>query len=114
MKETHMPLVHTMNLMANSGNTAYGVESNGCCIFVNMLQWRHNERDGVSNHRRLDCLLNRLFWYRSKKISNLRVTRTFARGIHRWPMTSEHKEPVTRKRFPFDDVVMICPQVIGT
>ena len=25
------------------------------------LQLRHNERDGVSNHRRLDCLFNRLF-----------------------------------------------------
>ena len=25
------------------------------------IQWRHNERDGVSNHRRLDCLLIRLF-----------------------------------------------------
>ena len=31
--------------------------------------WRHNERDGVSNHRRLDCLPNRLFSRRSKKIS---------------------------------------------
>ena len=39
------------------------------------LQWRHNERDGVpSNHRRLDCLLNRLFRRRSKKTSKLRVT----------------------------------------
>ena len=25
------------------------------------LQWRHNERDGVSNHQRLDCLLSYLF-----------------------------------------------------
>ena len=25
------------------------------------LQWRHSERDGVSNHQRFDCLLNRLF-----------------------------------------------------
>ena len=25
------------------------------------LQWRHNGRDDVSNNRRLDCLLNRLF-----------------------------------------------------
>ena len=25
------------------------------------LQWCHNGRDGVSNHQRLDCLLNRLF-----------------------------------------------------
>ena len=38
------------------------------------LKWRHNERYGVSNHRRLDCLLNRLFRRRSKKTSNLRVT----------------------------------------
>ena len=38
------------------------------------LQWRHNERDGVSNHRPLDCLFNRLFRGRSKKISKLRVT----------------------------------------
>ena len=38
------------------------------------LQWRHNESDGVSNHRRLDCLLNRLFRRRSKKTSKPRVT----------------------------------------
>ena len=37
-------------------------------------QWRHNERDGVLNHRRLDCLLNRLFRRRSKKTSKLCVT----------------------------------------
>ena len=38
------------------------------------LQWRLNERDGVSNHRCLDCLLNRVVWRRSKKTSKLRVT----------------------------------------
>ena len=38
------------------------------------LQWRNNERDGVSHHRRLDCLLNGLFRRRSKKTSKLRVT----------------------------------------
>ena len=27
----------------------------------------------------------------------------FVRGIHRWPMDSHHKGPVTRKMFPFDD-----------
>ena len=30
----------------------------------------------------------------------------FARGIHRWPVDSPHKEPVTRKMFPFDGVIM--------
>ena len=37
-------------------------------------QWRHNEGGGVTNHRRLDCLLNRLFRCRSKKASKLRAT----------------------------------------
>ena len=30
----------------------------------------------------------------------------FVRGIHRWPVNSPHKGPVTRKIFPFDDVIM--------
>ena len=37
-------------------------------------QWRHNERDGVLNHQRPDCLLQRLFRRRSKKTSKHRVT----------------------------------------
>ena len=31
----------------------------------------------------------------------------FVRGIHRWPVKSPHKRPVTRKMFPFDNVIMI-------
>ena len=30
------------------------------------------------------------------------------RGIHRRPVNSPHKGPVTRKMIPFDDVIMIC------
>ena len=41
---------------------------------VQPLQWRHNEHDGVSIHRRLDCLLNRMFRCISKKTSKRRVT----------------------------------------
>ena len=31
----------------------------------------------------------------------------FVRGIHRLPVNSPHKEPVTRKMFIFDDVIMV-------
>ena len=31
----------------------------------------------------------------------------FVWGIHRWPVNSPHKGPVTRKMFPFDDVIMV-------
>ena len=29
-------------------------------LFIVALQWRHNERDGISNHQPYDCSLNRL------------------------------------------------------
>ena len=32
---------------------------------------------------------------------------TFVWGIHRWPVNSPHKWPLTRKMFPFDDVIMV-------
>ena len=62
--------IHSM-LLANSPpiSSAYWISN------INMsLQGRNNERDGVSNHRRLDCLLSRLFRCRSMKTSKLRVT----------------------------------------
>ena len=34
------------------------------------------------------------------------VSLAVVRGIHRWLVNSPHKEPVTRKMFPFDDVIM--------
>ena len=39
-----------------------------------VLQRHPNEHDGISNYRHLDCLLNRLFWHRSKKTSKLCIT----------------------------------------
>ena len=41
-------------------------EEHGCNDMIT-LQWRHNERDCVSNHQPYDCLLMHLFRRRSKK-----------------------------------------------
>ena len=73
------------------------------------LQWRHNGHDGVSNHQPRHCLLNRSFGRRAKKTSNL-DSLAFLWGIHRGPVNSPHKWPVTRKMFPFDDVIMSSSQ----
>ena len=70
------------------------------------LQWRHNDHDSVSNHQPHGCLLNRLFRRRSKKTSKLRVTGLCVGNSPR-PVNSPHKGPVTRKMFPFDDVIMV-------
>ena len=60
------------------------------------LLWCHNGCHGISNHQPHDCLHNRLFRCRSKKTSKFRVTGLCAGN-----------SPVTRKMFPFDDVIMV-------
>ena len=69
------------------------------------LPWRHNGRDGVSNHQLLDGLLNRLFKAQIKE---------HIKAQRHWPLWGDspvtgeipHIGPVTRKMFPFDDVIM--------
>ena len=72
-------------------------------LFKIVLQWRHNERDGISYHWRFDCLHTRLFRHRKHQSS---ASLLFVRGIHWSPVNSLHKGPVTRKMLPFDEVLM--------
>ena len=76
------------------------------------LYWRHNERDGVSNHQPNDYLLNRLFRRRSKKTSKLRVTVLCAGNS---PVTGEFpaERASNAEMVPFDDVIMIIPRVFN-
>ena len=69
------------------------------------LQRRNNGCDGVSNQWFLDCFHNCLFRCKSKKKSKLRVT-GLCKGNS--PVTGEFpaQRPVTRKMFPFHDVIM--------
>ena len=70
------------------------------------LHWRHNDHGGVSNHQPRGCLLNCLFRRRWKKTSKLCVTGLRVGNSPR-PVNSPHKGPVTRKMFPFDDVITV-------
>ena len=75
-------------------------------LYIYSLQWRHNEHDGVSNHQHCDCLFNHLFRCRSKKTSKLRVA-----GLCSGNSPVAHPQmPVTRKMFPFGDVIMCKEQ----
>ena len=48
--------------------------------FTERLQWRHNEHDGVSNHKPHDCLFKRLFKVQIKE--NIKAPR-------HWPLWGE-------------------------
>ena len=65
---------------------------------------RHNERDGVPNHRRLDCLLHLLFRRRSKKTSTLHVTGLCA-GNSPVPDDFPAQRASNTENVPFDDVI---------
>ena len=57
------------------------------------LHWHHNERDGVSNHQRLDCFLN------------------VCSGVDKTPKLCvagfcESQRPKAQERLPYDDVMI--------
>ena len=60
------------------------------------LRWRHNGRDCVSNHQPHNCLLNRYSGADQSKHQSS-ASLAFVWGIHRGPVNSPHKWPVTRK-----------------
>ena len=70
--------VHADGLVSSKSRTTWGTVITRFMSFLSIyhltLQRRHNERDSLSNHRRLDYLLNRLLRHRSKIASTLRVT----------------------------------------
>ena len=74
--------------------------------FITVTLRCHNGHDSVSNHQPRHCLLSILFMRRSKKTSKLRVTGLCV-GNSPGPVNSPRKGPVTRKMFPFDDVIML-------
>ena len=60
----------------------------------------------ASNRRRLDGLSNVCSSADQRKHKSP-ASLAFVRGIHRSPVNSPHKGQVTRKMFPFGDVIMI-------
>ena len=71
------------------------------------LQWRHNERDGVSNHRRA-VVSSVVCSDADQRKHHSSASLAFVRGIYWWPVNSPHKGPVTRQLSQFDDVASHC------
>ena len=99
------------------GNSPYGAREcdvtealTGACgkrtFLVPSLQWRHNERNGVLNHGRLDCLLKRLLRRSSKLTSKFRVN-DLCEGNPPVTVTCGFPSQRASKMFTFDYVIMI-------
>ena len=74
-----------------------------CCP----LRWRHNGAV-ASQITSLKTVYSTIYSGAYKRKYQCSESLTFVRGIHRWPVNSPHKRPVTQKMFPFDNVIMHC------
>ena len=83
-------------------NTIHNKQKHLISVGVIRLEWHHNERDGVSNHRRIESFIHAQI----KENIKLRVTGLCEENS---PGTgvSPQKGPVTRKIFPYDDTTMV-------
>ena len=54
----------------------------------------------------LSIVYSTVCWGADQRKHQSSASLAFVRWIHRWPVNSTHKWPVTRKMFPFDDVIM--------
>ena len=90
------------------------IYSHTLTYYAPSLQWRYKERDGFQ----ITCvsIVYSTVWsgaYQRKQQNS--VSLAFVWGIHRWPVNSA-QGPVTRKRFPSDDVIMMnharCSEIV--
>ena len=79
------------------------VESNNRSVSI--LQWCHNERHS-SQITAVPIVYSTGCSGADQRKYQSSASFVFARGIHRWLMSSPHKGPVMRKMFPFDGNIM--------
>ena len=74
----------------------------------NTLQWCHNEHngDGVTG---VSIVYSNVCSGGDQRKHQSSSSLAFVWEIHRWPVHSPQNWPVTRKMFPFDDVIMNYP-----
>ena len=77
------------------------------------LQWRQNEHDGLSNPY-ISIICSIVCSYADQGKHQSSASLAFKRGMHRWPVNSPHKGPVTQKCFhsmPYHEIS--CFLVMG-
>ena len=77
-------------------------------------QWRNRYNDVImsrmaSQITSLTIVCSTVYSGADQRTHKSSASLAFVCGIHRWPVNSPHKGTVTRKMFPFDDVIMWWP-----
>ena len=95
-------------LMYSHGKSAIEVETVDGYIY-NESKWHYNDvimSMIASQITSLTFLYSTVYSGADQRKHQIFASLAFLWGIHRWPVNYPHKRPVTRKMFPFDDVIM--------
>ena len=109
------------NSLGNAAATARATDSElygylttweGTRIIAGVTSWhRYHYSDvimsAIAYHiTRLTIVYSTVYSGADQRKDQSSASLVFVRGVHRWPVNSQHKGPVTQKMFPFDDVIM--------
>ena len=61
----------------------------------------------------LTIVYSTVYWGADQRKHQSSASLAFVRGIHRWPVNSPHKGPVTQKMFLIDDAIMSTCMPMG-
>ena len=81
------------------------------CIMVTCNYWKNHYRDFIMTTMASQItsftIVYSIVYSGADQIKHQSfASLAFVMGIHRWPVNSPHKGPVTRKMLPLDDVIM--------
>ena len=99
------------NSINSSSTKVADVLRNLGCAGLNPIEWLTHYRDVIMNTiatqiTSLTIVHLAVYSGSDQRKHQSSASLAFVRGIHHWPVNSPHKWPVTRKMFPFDDVIM--------
>ena len=101
----HPKLLFVLNLQCTFGvSSAFSVESNRYAAAMHYSDVIMGAM--ASQITSLTIVYSTVYSGADQRKHHSSASLAFVRGIHRWLVNSPHKWPVTRKMFPFDDVIM--------
>ena len=93
------------------GRTLQGADTTGKSHFA--LHYHDVTMDSIASQiTSLTIVYSAVYSAADQRKHQSSASLAFVRGIHRGPVNSPHKGPVTRKMFPFDDVIMLTAQAM--
>ena len=89
----------------------YANSNHAVCPLENSWPWCYHDNDVImsamaSQITSLTIIHSTVYSCADQRKHQSSASLAFVRGIHQGPVNSPHKWPVTRKMFPFDDIIM--------